>query len=82
VWRALSDGTPDAFGRCLLDQLRADRVDISAVLALPGHTTGAAFIAYQASGGRDFVYHLRHAAAGQLRQPCWISRASRRCSMD
>ncbi len=63
---ALSDGTPDAFGRCLLDQLRADRVDISAVLALPGYTTGAAFIAYQAGGGRDFVYHLRHAASGQL----------------
>ncbi len=60
------DGTPDGFARCLLDQLRADGVDTSAVLTLAQHTTGAAFVAYRKDGGRDFIFHLRHAAAGQL----------------
>ncbi|MDX2163742.1 MAG: sugar kinase [bacterium] len=60
------DGEPDGFGRCLLDQLAADGVETTGVLALPGYTTGAAFIAYQGGGGRDFIFHLRHAAAGQL----------------
>jgi sugar/nucleoside kinase (ribokinase family) len=60
------DGTPDGFARCLLDQLAQDGVDTSGVLTLPGYTTGAAFIAYRTGGGRDFIFHLRHAAAGQL----------------
>ncbi len=63
---AQSDGTPDAFGRCLLDQLIRDGVETRCVLALPGYTTGVAFIAYDSAGGRDYVFHLRHAAAGQL----------------
>ena len=60
------DGKPDAFGRNLLNQLTADRVNTSGVIALPGYTTGAAFVAYQSGGARDFVFHLRHSAAGQL----------------
>jgi len=63
---AAHDGRPDAFGRNLLDQLITDGVDTSGVIALPGYTTGAAFVAYTTGGARDFVYHLRHAAAGQL----------------
>lgn len=56
----------DAFGRCLLDQLRADHVDTRGVHTLPGYTTGVAFVAYFPGGSRDFVFHMRHAAAGQL----------------
>jgi sugar/nucleoside kinase (ribokinase family) len=60
------DGAPDAFGRCLLDQLHDDGVEQTGVLALPGYTTGAAFIGYRSDGTRNFIFHLRHAAAGQL----------------
>jgi sugar/nucleoside kinase (ribokinase family) len=63
---AADDGSPDAFGKNLRDQLLADGVHTAGVIALPGYTTGAAFVAYNGDGSRDFVYHLRHAAAGQL----------------
>ena len=56
----------DAFGKCLLDQLRTDQVDIRGVHVLPEYTTGVAFVSYNVDGSRDFVFHARHAAAGQL----------------
>jgi len=56
----------DAFGRCLLEQLQADGVDFSGVHVSKTHTTGVAFIAYNADGTRDFVFHAKQAAAGQL----------------
>ncbi|NWG16788.1 MAG: sugar kinase [Chloroflexi bacterium] len=56
----------DAFGRCLLDQLTRDGVNCQGVRTLPGYTTGVAFVAYSGDGSRDFVFHLRHAAAGQI----------------
>lgn len=56
----------DAFGRCLLDQLHTDGVDTQGVKTLGGYTTGVAFIAYASDGSRDYVFHVRHAAAGQL----------------
>ncbi len=56
----------DAFGKCLLDQLHADKVDTRGVHTLPDYTTGVAFVSYNADGSRDFVFHARHAAAGQL----------------
>lgn len=66
----------DAFGRCLIEQLRADGVDTRGVHVLPAHTTGVAFVAYFPDGSRDFVYHLRHAAGGQLSpdllDPAWF----------
>jgi sugar/nucleoside kinase (ribokinase family) len=57
---------PDDFGRCLLDRFSRDGVDGSQVQVLEGHTTGAAFVAYFTGGSRKFIYHWRHAAAGQL----------------
>ena len=57
---------PDDFGRCLLDRFERDGVDASQVQALEGHTTGVAFVAYFSGGSRKFLYHWRHAAAGQL----------------
>ncbi len=66
----------DAFGKCLIEQLRADGVDTRGVHVLSGHTTGVAFVAYFAGGSRDFVYHLRYAAGGQLSpallDPAWF----------
>lgn len=56
----------DAFGDCLLRQLEADGVDTRGVHILDGHTTGAAFVAYSSDGTRSFVFHIRHAAGGQL----------------
>jgi sugar/nucleoside kinase (ribokinase family) len=57
---------PDDFGRCLLERLERDGVDISQVATLPGQTTGVAFVAYFTGGSRKFIYHWRHAAAGRL----------------
>jgi len=56
----------DDFGRCLLERFGRDGVDISQIAVLPDQTTGVAFIAYFSGGSRKFIYHWRHAAAGQL----------------
>ena len=56
----------DDFGECLLQRLRGDGVDVSQVQVLKEHTTGVAFVAYFRDGSRRFLYHWRHAAAGQL----------------
>lgn len=56
----------DAFGRFLLDSFAADGLDTSIIHTIPDHATGVAFIAYARDGSRDFVYHLRHAAAGHI----------------
>jgi tagatose kinase len=56
----------DAFGQCLIDQLEADGVDARCLYVLDTHSTGVAFISYKADGSRDFVFHIRGAAAGQL----------------
>jgi len=42
-------------------------VDNSDLQVAQGYATGAAFVAYDDSGEREFVFHIRHAAAGQLR---------------
>lgn len=56
----------DDFGRCLLERLGRDGVDVSCVKVLPDHSTGVAFVAYFRDGRRKFLFHWRHAAAGQL----------------
>lgn len=56
----------DAFGRCLVNQLRRDDVDLRGLHIVSHHATGVAFIAYHADGSRDFVFHVVQAAAGQL----------------
>lgn len=56
----------DDFGRCILDRFNRDGVDTTCVRILPDHTTGVAFVAYFGDGSRRFIYHWRHAAAGQL----------------
>ncbi len=56
----------DAFGRLMRNRFAAEGVDASQMQTPPGFATGAAFVAYDHSGGREFVFHIRHAAAGQL----------------
>ena len=48
----------DAFGDCLLQQLRADGVSTAGVRQLPDQPTGVAFVAYEADGSRSFVFSL------------------------
>jgi tagatose kinase len=56
----------DAFGTGFIEYLRADGIDTSGIKTMHGYTTGIAFIAYGSDGSRDYVFHMRHAAAGQL----------------
>jgi sugar/nucleoside kinase (ribokinase family) len=56
----------DDFGKCVLDRFERDGIDFSFGRVLPNHTTGVAFVAYFNDGSRKFIYHWRHAAAGQL----------------
>jgi sugar/nucleoside kinase (ribokinase family) len=56
----------DPFGQCMLGQLRTDGMDTAGIRVLPTYPTGVAFVAYAADGSRDFVFHIRNAAAGQI----------------
>jgi tagatose kinase len=57
----------DDFGTLNLNRLRADGVDTSGV-ALHDHLpTGTAFVRYRPDGNRDFVFNIRHSAAGATR---------------
>ncbi len=57
----------DDFGRLISGRLREDRVDIRYLLTREGYTTGTAFVMYYADGKRDFIFHLKQAAAGQVK---------------
>jgi sugar/nucleoside kinase (ribokinase family) len=56
----------DDFGSCLLDRLRADGLDTTYCPRVPDRATGVAFVTYFSDGRRRFLYHIAHAAAGQL----------------
>jgi fructokinase len=57
---------PDDFGTLNLERLRASGVDVRAIRRVPGTTTGSAFVAYRADGGRDFVFNIANSAAAAL----------------
>ena len=56
----------DDFGSCLLDRFRADGLDTTYCPRVPDRATGVAFVTYFSDGSRRFLYHIAHAAAGQL----------------
>ncbi|MFB3881624.1 MAG: sugar kinase [Armatimonadota bacterium] len=56
----------DDFGTCQLDRLRADGLDVSLCPRVPDRATGVAFVTYFSDGSRRFLYHIAHAAAGQM----------------
>jgi sugar/nucleoside kinase (ribokinase family) len=57
----------DAFGRLLRNRFTEEGVDSSLVQIPEGRATGVAFVAYEEDGSREFIFHLRNAAAGALR---------------
>jgi sugar/nucleoside kinase (ribokinase family) len=56
----------DAFGRMFRARLSRDGVDLSRLATDPVRTTGTAFVTYRRDGGRDFLFHIKHAAAAQV----------------
>jgi tagatose kinase len=56
----------DAFGRLLRTRLAGDGVDLTHLLVDAERATGTAFVTYREDGGRDFLFHLKHAAAAQV----------------
>jgi sugar/nucleoside kinase (ribokinase family) len=59
----------DAFGRVILDRLRADGVDDRLIAVVPGLPTGTAHVAYNPDGSRDFVFNIARSAAAHLPPP-------------
>ena len=56
----------DAFGRVLLDRLRASGVRDDLIRVIPGVPTGTAHVAYNSDGTREFVFNIAGSAAGHL----------------
>jgi sugar/nucleoside kinase (ribokinase family) len=56
----------DEFGRLNVRRLSEDGVDVSQISVIRGATTGTAFVAYDESGGRKFIFHFAQSAAGAL----------------
>jgi sugar/nucleoside kinase (ribokinase family) len=56
----------DAFGRMFRARLGGDGVDLSRLATDPDRATGVAFVTYRPDGGRDFLFHIKHAAAGAV----------------
>ncbi|MDR2052578.1 MAG: sugar kinase [Treponema sp.] len=56
----------DKFGDVLLGRLTGDGVDVSAVNVAGTGATGVAFVAYDGSGGREFIFHLDGTPAADI----------------
>ena len=56
----------DDFGTLNIERLKDDGVDTSHIIKTPGYTTGTAFVTYFPDGGRQFIFHFTHSAAGVL----------------
>ena len=56
----------DDFGTCQLDRLSADGIDTTYCPRVADRATGVAFVTYFSDGSRRFLYHIAHAAAGQM----------------
>lgn len=59
----------DDFGKCLLDRLRQDGVDISHVLESEERATGCAFVTYFGDGSRKFIFHMGNTPAVEAKAP-------------
>jgi sugar/nucleoside kinase (ribokinase family) len=56
----------DDFGRCQLERLRSDGIDVTLCRRVSDRATGVAFVTYFSDGSRRFLYHIAQAAAGQM----------------
>ena len=59
----------DDFGKCILDHLRADGVDVSHVLTSSRSSTGVAFVMYHSNGDRKFIFHWDNTPAVEAKMP-------------
>jgi len=57
----------DPFGRLLISRLSAGRVNTANMRILDDAVTGVAFVAYDQTGSREFVFHVANAAPARLR---------------
>lgn len=53
----------DDFGKCLLDRLSGDGVDVSDVIINDRISTGCAFVTYFEDGSRKFIFHIGNTPA-------------------
>lgn len=56
----------DAFGRMLVERLKADGVDTSSVATLADETTASAFVTYYDDGSRDFIFNIANGACAHI----------------
>ena len=56
----------DPFGDLNINRLKFDGVDTRWILKTKDNTTGVAFVTYFSDGSRNFLFHLRNAACGEL----------------
>ena len=56
----------DPFGQLITRRLSEDGVDVSGVRVAGDAVTGVAFVAYDESGGREFVFHVADAAPSRI----------------
>lgn len=59
----------DDFGKCLLDRLKGDGVDVSDVIENDRISTGCAFVTYFADGSRKFIFHIGNTPAVLAKAP-------------
>jgi sugar/nucleoside kinase (ribokinase family) len=63
IWGSVAN---DKFGDTLLRRLAGDGVDVSDVRIADKGATGVAFVAYDGSGGREFIFHLDDTPAADI----------------
>jgi sugar/nucleoside kinase (ribokinase family) len=56
----------DDFGKCVLNRLDKDGVDINQINVSNDKPTGTAFVTYYDHGGREFIFNINHSAAGEI----------------
>lgn len=56
----------DDFGKLNVSRLERDGVDVSAISVSRDRPTGSAFVRYRHDGSRDFVFNIKHSAAGSI----------------
>jgi len=59
----------DDFGKCLIDRLATDGVDVSHITEYDDGTTGVAFVTYFDDGSRKFLYHFPDTPATRATAP-------------
>ena len=59
----------DDFGKCILERLRKDGVDVSHVIESKERATGCAFVTYFSDGSRKFIFHMGNTPAVEAKAP-------------